>query len=101
MIVVILSKFPVPAKSVIGRKVSEEAVIVLADRGEVKVLNEVGGRIWALADGSRTIGEIAAIISKEYNVTDSIAQADTIEFIHLLVDKDVLSLANYPVNTAS
>ena len=53
----------------------QEAVIVLPDKGEVKVLNEVGARIWALADGSRSVREIAATIASLYDVPPSQAEA--------------------------
>jgi hypothetical protein len=38
-----------------GRRLEHEAVVVLPDKGEVKVLNEVGAQIWALADGTRSV----------------------------------------------
>ena len=60
-----LEDYPHPTAKARGRFLDREAVIVLPDRGEVKVLNEVGARIWALADGSRSVREIAAAIAEQ------------------------------------
>ena len=38
-----------PTPAVIDRIIEDEAVLVLSEQGQVKVLNEVGARIWALA----------------------------------------------------
>jgi hypothetical protein len=63
---------------------------VLPDRGEVKVLNEVGARIWALADGSRSVREIAAAIASSYDVSLAEAEADTVVFLQELREKALI-----------
>ncbi len=50
-----LDSYPVPTAAVVGRLVENEAVLVLPEKAQVKVLNQVGARIWALADGRRTL----------------------------------------------
>ncbi len=87
-----LNSFPVPAEHVRGRRLDQEAVVVLPDRGEVKVLNEVGAQIWALADGSRTVQEIAAAICQEYDVPPAVAEADTLSFLATLQQKGLIVL---------
>ncbi len=91
-----LSDYPIPEKEVVGQVVDGEAVLVLPSKGKVKVLNEVGARIWELADGNRSIGEIAGQLTAEYEVDLPQAQNDTLIFIQELVDKGVLVLANSP-----
>ncbi len=81
---------------VIGSPVGDETVLVLPDKGKVKVLNEVGGRIWSLIDGRRSVREIAALIANEYNVSVSEAEKDTLEFIDSLVTKNVLLVETPP-----
>ncbi len=76
--------------SVQGRQLEKEAVLVLPDKGEVKVLNEVGARIWQLIDGCRTVREIAAEVCTEYSVTQTAAEADTVEFISQLAAKGLI-----------
>jgi hypothetical protein len=65
-------------------------VIVLPDKGEVKVLNEVGARIWALADGSRSVRDIAAAVAGSYDVSPAEAEADTVVFLRELREKALI-----------
>jgi hypothetical protein len=82
---------PVPNPQVVGRIVDNEAVLVLAGKGEVKVLNEVGARIWSLVDGHRSIKEIAGVIIAEFDISQSEAERDALAFIQQLADKEILS----------
>lgn len=87
-----LDTYPVPSPDVVGRIVDDEAVLVLPDRGEVKVLNEIGARIWTLADGTRTVRDIAAAICAEYDVDATRAEADTLAFVGELAERGIVSL---------
>ncbi|NMC13056.1 MAG: PqqD family protein [Chloroflexi bacterium] len=93
-----LEKIPVPITGVVGRVLENkepgktEAVIVLPNKGQVKVLNEVGARIWSLIDGKRCIREIVDEIIKEYQVDDETAERDTVNFIDELTKKSVVQL---------
>lgn len=90
----LLRVYPFPESGVVGRLIEGEAVLVLTSLGQVKVLNEVGARIWSLADGSRTIREIARLISAEYEVELMQAEKDTEEFILLLHQKGILGFSD-------
>jgi len=85
-----LESYPRPTAHARGRIIDREAVIVLPDKGEVKVLNEVGAHIWTLADGSRSVREIAAEVADKYDVSLPQAEADTLEFLHELRAKALL-----------
>jgi len=82
-----------PNPGVVGRIVDGEAVLILPEQGKVKVLNQVGGRIWELVDGTRTVAEIAAIICQEFEVEPVRAQADTLAFAAELLEKSIFSTA--------
>ena len=84
--------YVIPASSAIGRTIDDEAVIVLPEQGQVKVLNEVGARIWALADGTRTVRDIVDTICTEYEVEPAQAEADTLDFVARLVERGMVSL---------
>lgn len=86
-----LDVYPAAAPGVVGRLVDDEAVLVLPARGEVKVLNEVGARIWELSDGNRTVREIARIICEEYAVEADAAEADTLAFLKDLLDRGAIT----------
>ncbi len=95
-----LDNIPVPVKGVVGRVLENkdpgktEAVIVLPDKGQVKVLNEVGTRIWSLIDGNRNVREIISIIINEYQVTNDVAEKDTMAFIEELNEKGIVLMKN-------
>jgi hypothetical protein len=91
-----LSKYPTPHPQVATRTVDESAVIVMADSGEVTVLNAVGTRVWELADGSRSIADIIAAIEAEYQVTSEQAQQDVTTFLQSLIEASALTLADAP-----
>ena len=88
-----IDSYPVPTPTVQGRLLENEAIVVLPEKGQVKVLNEVGARIWSLADGGRSVRDIAAIISTEFAVTPAEAEADTLAFIATLAAKEMVSLS--------
>ncbi len=85
-----LDSYPVVEKSVRGRQLDGEAVVVLPEQGEVKVLNEVGALIWSLADGRHSVRQIAAAVAEAYEVTLDEAAADTLEFLVELQRKKII-----------
>jgi hypothetical protein len=87
-----LNSYPVPAEHVRGRRLEHEAVVVLPDRGQVKVLNEVGAQIWSLADGSHSVSEIIAAVCRAYDVPPAVAEADTLTFLAELQQKGLIIL---------
>ncbi len=89
---VTLDSYPAPHVNVQGRRLENEAVLVLPDKGEVKVLNDVGARIWSLADGQHTVRDIAAAICAEYQVAPAEAEADAVAFIAELEAKGIVTV---------
>ena len=83
-----LSKNP----QVVGQTVDSEVVLVLLEKNQIKVLNEVGTRIWELVDGERTIAEISRILCDEFNVDEQESLEDAIEFLEELLIKGIVSL---------
>lgn len=88
-----LDTIPIPNPNVVGRVVADEAVLVLPEKGTVKVLNEVGARIWSLVDGIRSASEISEVIFSEFDVDLSTAQKDTLDFLDELASRDVISFS--------
>ena len=56
-------------------------LVVLPDRGEVKVLNPVGSRVFELLDGAHSSDQIVATVTDEFNVTAEQAAADVAAFL--------------------
>ncbi|MFO0599497.1 MAG: PqqD family protein [Myxococcaceae bacterium] len=57
--------------------------------GEV---SEVGERIVELIDGKRSVADIIEALVAEFEVSREVAESDTLDFIGLLADKQVLAL---------
>jgi hypothetical protein len=90
--VIDLQSYAVRTPGVVGQVVEDEAVVVLPERGAINVLNEVGARIWELADGSRRVVEIISTICEEYEVDAAQAEADALVFLGDLATRGVIML---------
>jgi hypothetical protein len=95
--IVNLDDYPIPAANIVGRLLEHEAVLVLPEAGKVKVLNEIGACIWTLADGSRTVGQIAQQLCVEFDVELPQSQADTQAFIGQLAQRQIVRLSKVPL----
>jgi hypothetical protein len=85
---------------IVGQVLNDEAVLLIPAKGEIKVLNAVAARIWSLADGSRTIAEIAAVIAAEYAVQQAQAETEALAFIHELAQREMVTLSEQPLHSA-
>lgn len=91
-----MTQYPIPHRQVAGRVIDDEAVLVLSETGDVQVLNETGARIWELADGTRTVDQIARAIADEYAVDFAQAAPDVLAFVQRLAAEQVLVLSDAP-----
>jgi len=73
-----------------SRVVDGEAVLVDPDRNVVRMLNTVGSRIWELADGTRTVDEIARTLTEEFEVEVQEARQSVVQFVDELAGKELL-----------
>jgi hypothetical protein len=83
----VLSKSPDAA----SRTYDGQATIVLPSRAEVKVLNELGSRVWDAIDGRRTLAQILATLLEEYDVPREQAERDMLDFIGELRTQGMVS----------
>ncbi|MBN2010866.1 PqqD family protein [candidate division KSB1 bacterium] len=58
----------------------------------INTFNEVGTRIWELADGSLTVCDIATRIEQEYEIDHKTALKDTRTFVDELLEKRMLTV---------
>ncbi len=74
------------------RDVAEEGgLVVLTDRAQVKVLNPVGSRVFALLDGEHTVAAIIDVVTREFEVEGSEAGRDVREFLEELAEAGMLA----------
>lgn len=89
-----LSDRPNRVPSVVSRMIDGEAVLVHPGQGKVRVLNAVGARLWELANGSRTIDEMARALAEEYAVSTGEAQSDALVFCSDLAGRGLLTVGS-------
>jgi hypothetical protein len=89
-------KYPDKSPMTASRIMDGEAVIIMPQDNEVKILNEVGSRIWDVLDGSQDIDQIISVISDEFDVTRDKALQDITEFIRELYQKNMVVLLDRP-----
>lgn len=94
-------QYPVPHAQVAARVVEGQAVIVLADSGQVNIFNAVGTRIWELVDGAHSIQQIAHAITNEFQVAPEVALRDVEEFLRDLETNQVVELRVAPESGAA
>ena len=95
-----LARYPVLHPQVATRIVDGEALIVLADSGQVNVLNPVGTRMWELMDGTRSVQQIADAICDEFDVARDEAERDLETFVQELIDAGAIELQDQPAPRA-
>ncbi|MDH5493010.1 MAG: PqqD family protein [Myxococcales bacterium] len=74
-----------------ARVIGGKAVVVVNDRRRSHVLDEVGTRIWELADG-RSLSGIAAQLVEDYEVDAPRALSDVIAFAHRLLEEGAMEV---------
>jgi len=87
-----------PSDNVVAREIEGEIVIVPLVAGigdaddELYTLNETGRAGWTCLDGKKTLGEIASLLSKEYEADDGAISESVLGFASALVDRGILSV---------
>lgn len=82
---------PIHTPSVASRVYGADAVIISPDEGMVRMLNPTATRIWQLADGSRSVEQIAATLAEEYEVDSRQAQQSVATLLGELTDKGLIA----------
>jgi len=82
---------PIHTSNVASRVYGADAVIISPDEGMVRMLNPTATRIWQLADGSRSVEEIAAALTEEYEVERDQAQQAVAILLGELTEKGLIA----------
>lgn len=77
-------------------EVAGEAVLVAPGQARVRMLNPVGSRLWALADGNLTLAQMAEALTAEYEVTPAAAAADVLRFAQDLLAAGLVEVTGAP-----
>ena len=79
-----MKRIPAPHPQTAATQVDGQAVIVLADSGQMLALNMAGTRLWELCDGRRSAADLVERLHAEYDVSLENARRDTIDFLQQL-----------------
>ena len=80
------------SEKAVGENLEDDFLVLDLGGGEYFGIGEVGGFIWARLDGSKTLTELAAEISREFEVTVSQARDDLSRFVHDLIQRNLAHL---------
>ena len=83
------------APSALSRAFDHEVAIILPTASAVRVLNEVGARIWELADG-RTLAQILEVLLNEYDIDRIQLRVDAEAFLSELQGRGLLEVPASP-----
>ncbi len=77
-------------QGVLVQQVNEQTILLNPNDGQYFALDGVGGHIWDLCDGSRTIHEMATLISRDYDAPVAVVEADVQELLADLVHEKLV-----------
>jgi coenzyme PQQ biosynthesis protein PqqD len=75
---------------IVAQQAAGQWVLLDVDSGRYYAVDEVGGRIWDLCDGTRTVADIAAVISGEFDAPDDAVMKDVVAFVEELSGESLL-----------
>jgi hypothetical protein len=81
---------PRQREQIIAQQVEDTLVLLSLTGGEYYRLNEVGARVWALCDGSRSVAEVVACIGQEYEAPAATVEADVLALVEELADAQLV-----------
>jgi len=83
------------APTALSRAFEHEVAVILPTASAVRVLNEVGARVWTLADG-RTLSQILDVLVNEYDVERTQLRVDIEAFLSELQGRGLLETPPVP-----
>jgi hypothetical protein len=72
---------PKRMEQVIAQKASKDWLLFNMNDGNYYSLSDIGGRIWELCDGTRTVSQLVAVLAAEYDASSEVLEKDTVELL--------------------
>lgn len=86
-----LADRPLRAEHVVARTMEGEAVLLDLNSEEYYSLNEVGSRVWELADGQHSVGDMVDAIVTEYEAERAQVREDVLDLLDELSREGLVS----------
>lgn len=81
---------------VLFTSMGEDAVLLHVNRGDYYSLNKVGARLWVLADGSKSITDLAVLLTEEFEISQEQAEQDIIDLVEQFVKEGLVTVVETP-----
>jgi len=72
---------PKRMEQVIAQKASNDFLLFNMDDGNYYSLNDIGGRIWELCDGNRSVSQLVVALTAEYDAPAEVLEEDIVELL--------------------
>ncbi len=72
---------PKRTPQVIAQKASEDWLLFNMEDGQYFSLNEIGGRVWGLCDGTHNVAQIVEVLAKEYDAPVEVLEQDVVQLL--------------------
>jgi hypothetical protein len=82
---------PKRREQVIAQKASNDFLLFNMDNGNYYSLNDIGGRIWELCDGNRSVSQLVAAIAAEYDAPTADLEKDIVELLEGLQEGKLIA----------
>jgi hypothetical protein len=76
-----LESRPKRAEQVIAQKAANDVLLFNIEDGNYYSLNEIGGRVWDLCDGSRSVAQLVALLASEYEASTEDIRKDVTDLL--------------------
>jgi coenzyme PQQ biosynthesis protein PqqD len=76
-----LESCPKHGAQVIAQKAKNDWLLLNMENGNYFSLNDIGGRIWELCDGSRSVAQVVEALATEYDAPADVLKQDVVELL--------------------
>jgi len=85
-----LVRIPSHHSEVTSWAIDDEILVFKLDSGQVTVLNGVGGKVWELMDGAKSVNEIVGECAEFYQVDRGRVKEDVLVFVGQLLEQEMI-----------
>ncbi len=78
------------SEKILVQQVDGTTVLLNLEDGQYYALDEIGGRVWELCDGTRSVSAIIELLSAEYDAPPETIRADVLELLGELTGEKIL-----------
>lgn len=85
-----LESQPRAREGILKQRVEDETILFHLEDGQYYALDEVGGRVWELCDGTRSVADVISVICREFEAPVETIEADVLELLGELASEKLV-----------